>query len=354
MSADLRPCGYFVESYRKDARFVHTRLERVLMVFALAAIFALPAFLDVAWVSFLNRTAITLVVVMGLQIMTGYTGLINIGQSAFMGVGAYATAIIGTHLDVPFLVVMLLGACATTVFGLLFAFPAGRIHGFYFALTTLAAQFLFAVLIVRLPAGLFGGATGLRLNEPAIFGFAFNTPHRFFYLVAPIALLATIIVINIVRSRVGRAFIAVRDNDHVASVTGINIFWYRVLAFSVAAFFAGIAGSLIGYRNGFVHFEQFTLFQSLWFLAMLIIGGLASPLGAFLGVLSLSLLQELINIFGAELAAILPVGGASVVFPLLNLALGVALILSLILMPRGMAHMYHRAERRYRLWPFPH
>jgi branched-chain amino acid transport system permease protein len=349
-----RPCGDFIDRYDKDMPYVHTRAERVVLLAVLVLAVLLPFYGDTAWTNFAANVGISLIVVLGLQVMTGYGGLVSVGQSAFVGIGAFVTAMLAARYGLPFYVAIPLAALATALLALIFSVPAGRIHGFYFALTTLAAQVLFGLVVVRLPSEWFGATEGLTVRYPSLFGFVFNTPERMYFLVLPTVLILVIVAINIIRSRVGRAFVAVRDNDLAAGVTGINVFTYRVLAFSVAAFFGGVAGGLSAYKIGFVSADQFTLFQSIWFVAMLIVGGQGSILGAIFGTVALSLLEEFVSRSGPTLSTIVPGAGPELIFPLLNLLLGATMILFLIVMPRGIVHLYNRFDRRLRLWPFPY
>jgi branched-chain amino acid transport system permease protein len=208
--------------------------------------------------------------------------------------------------------------------------------------------------MVRLPADWFGASAGIAVASPVVLGMTVNTPTGYYYLVLPFTVAACFAALLIVRSRVGRAFTAVRDNDLAAEVTGINVTYYKVLAFGIASFFAGTAGSLLAYENRLVHFEQFTMFESIWFLGMLIVGGMGSILGAVVGAIALRLLQELLIISGPYLATVLPGARYDIAFPMVNVALGTTIILFLLYQPRGLAHLYRKAERFFRLWPFPH
>jgi branched-chain amino acid transport system permease protein len=170
----------------------------------------------------------------------------------------------------------------------------------------------------------------------------------------PFTVAAVFATLFIVRSRMGRALISVRDNDLAAEVTGINVTYYKVAAFGLASFLAGLAGGLLAYENKLAHFEQFTLFESIWYLGMLIVGGIGSVLGAVLGAVSLRLVQEILSLVGPRLAELLPGARYDIAFPMINVVLGVLIIVFLIYQPRGLAHLYRRGERYARVWPFPH
>jgi len=349
-----RACGDFSESYLNDMRLIRTRWQWIALTLLMGVLLFYPHVVSGSWTRFATITGITIVAVIGLQILVGLSGQVSVGQSAFMGVGGYFGAIAAAKFGLPFPLPLLAGAVGATLFGMLFGLPAARIKGFYLALTTLAAQFIFEFSMVRLPADWFGASAGIAMPSPVIFGTTINTPTGFYYMVLPFAVLSCFAGVFILRSRVGRAFVAVRDNDLAAEVTGINVTYYKVLAFGIASFFAGTAGALLAYENRLVHFEQFTLFESIWFLGMLIVGGMGSILGAVLGTIALRLLQELLTISGPMLVSYLPGERYDIAFPLVNVVLGTTIILFLIYQPRGMAHIYRKSERFFRLWPFPH
>jgi branched-chain amino acid transport system permease protein len=349
-----RACGSFAESYVDDMRLLRTRWQWIALAVFLGTLLIYPAMASDAWTRFATITGITIISVVGLQLLVGISGQVSVGQSAFMGIGAYFAALAATKLSMPFPFPVLVGALGATVVGLLFGLPAARIKGFYLALTTIAAQFIFQFAVVRLPDEWFGASAGIAVAPPVIFGYTVNDAAEFYYMTLPFTVVAVLSALFILRSRLGRALIAVRDNDLAAEVTGINVTYYKVLAFGIASFFAGTAGALLAYENRLVHFEQFTLFESIWFLGMLIVGGMGSILGAVLGAIALRLLQEILTIFGPFVAELLPGARYDIAFPMVNVVLGVTIIVFLLYQPRGLAHIYRKAERFFRLWPFPH
>ena len=349
-----RACGSFAETYINDMRLLRTRWQWTMLAICMCLLLLYPLIASDPWTRFATITGITIISVIGLQILVGLSGQVSVGQSAFMGIGGYFAAMAATKLALPFPGPILVGALGATVVGILFGLPAARIKGFYLALTTLAAQFIFQFSIVRLPADWFGASAGIAVPPPVVAGMPINTPTAFYYLTLPFVVAAILCALFILRSRLGRAFIAVRDNDLAAEVTGINVSYYKVLAFGTASFFAGTAGALLAYENRLVHFEQFTLFDSIWFLGMLIVGGLGTILGAVLGAIALRLLQEVLTIYGPVIAAILPGQRYDIAYPMVNVVLGTTIIMFLLYQPRGLAHIYRKFERFFRLWPFPH
>lgn len=349
-----RSCGSFSETYADDMALLRTRWQWLALAACLLALLVYPQLVSPAWTRFATISGITVITVLGLQILLGLSGQVSVGQSAFMGIGAYLAGIAATRFALPFPVAILCGAAGATVVGMLFGLPAARIKGFYLALTTLAAQFVFQFAMVRLPESWFGASAGISVPRPVVFGIPIQGAVPFYYLTLPFVVAAVCAALFILRSRVGRALIAIRDNDLAAEVTGINVTHYKVVAFGIASFFAGTAGALLAYENQLAHFEQFTLFESIWYLGMLIVGGMGSILGAVLGAVSLRFVQEMLTILGPSVAELLPGARYDIAFPMINVVLGALIIVFLIFQPRGLAHLYRRSERFARLWPFPY
>ncbi len=349
-----RSCGSFSETYADDMALLRTRWQWLALGVLLVALVAFPLVVSPAWIRFATISGITIISVLGLQILVGLAGQVSVGQSAFMGIGAYFAAVAAVKLQLPFPLPLLAGAFGAAIIGILFGLPAARIKGFYLALTTLAAQFVFQFSVVRLPDNWFGGSAGISVARPFIFGTQVSSTTGFYYLTLPIVVMTVFATLFILRSRVGRALISVRDNDLAAEVTGINVAYYKVAAFGIASFLAGLAGGLLAYENQLAHFEQFTLFESIWYLGMLIVGGMGTVLGAVLGAVSLRLVQELLTLAGPWVAQLIPGARYDIAFPMVNVVLGIMIIVFLIYQPRGLAHLYRRSERYVRHWPFPY
>ena len=208
-----RACGSFSETYADDMALIRTRWQWLALAVALAALMAYPHFVSTGWIRFATISGITVISVLGLQILVGLTGQVSVGQSAFMGIGAYFSAIAAMKLNLPFPVPLLVGASGAAIVGVLFGLPAARIKGFYLALTTLAAQFVFQFTVVRLPEAWFGGSAGISVAPPVVFGSTIKSTIGFYYLTMPFAVLSIFAALFLLRSRVGRALISVRDND---------------------------------------------------------------------------------------------------------------------------------------------
>lgn len=347
-----RPCGTFDESYEKDMAIVRTPLRWAVLAGSLILLALLPLFASYHVISFLNNVAITVILVMGLQVVSGYCGQISFGQAAFMAVGAYTAAILTQKAGLSFWAALPLSGIFTGLFGLLGGAPSLRIKGFYLAVATIAIHFVTMWLILHLE--ITEGSKGLSVQPPQIGSLAFDTDERMFYLIMSVMLVMTYAARNIVRTRVGRAFVAVRDNDLAAQVMGINVFYYKLLAFFISCFYAGVAGALWAHLTLVVHFEQFTLLHALWYVGMLIVGGMGSIPGVFFGVILIRVLDELVMVVSPILAQWFPWMGSAPAAGLGVTAFGIVLALFLINEPRGLAHRWEIIKASVRLYPFSH
>jgi branched-chain amino acid transport system permease protein len=321
--------------------FCGLSMKWVFVILFLGILLVLPYILSIRFVGILTLMAVIAVAVVGLQITIGYAGQINIGQSAFMGMGAYTVAALASHFSLPFWITIPAGGVGAALLGTVFGLPALRIKGFYLALTTIAAQALFPLMIVRTPKKWFGGPLGIDIEPAEFFGITINTETTLYYFVIIITVIMVWAASNLVKCRAGRAFIATRDNEIVAEITGINVYWYKILSFWVGAFYAGIAGGLWMYYFRHLMVDQFTLWSSVWYLGMLIVGGMGSILGAVLGVVLIRTLQELITYLGPYLTQLFPGLGDSIWFMGMNILLGSTIILFLIFEPQGLVHRWN-------------
>ena len=345
-----RPCGTFDETYKQDMAIIRTPLRWGVMIIFLAVLFLMPILGSYYLVTLLNSMAITAIVVLGLQLVSGYCGQISFGQAAFMAVGGYASAILTTKVGLSFWVAMPLAGVITGVFGLLGGAPSMRIKGFYLAVATIAIHFVTMWLLLHL--AITGKSHGLNVEPPRIGAFYFDTDERMFYIIIPVLILLTYGARNIVRTRVGRAFVAVRDNDLSAQVMGVNLFYYKLLAFFISCFYAGVAGSLWAHLTMVCHPEQFTLLNALWYIGMLIVGGMGSIPGVFFGVIMIRALDELVMLLSPYLATWFPWMGSAPAAALGLTAFGLVLALFLILEPRGLAHRWEVIKASVRFYPF--
>ena len=255
-------------------------------------------------------------------------GQINVAQSAFMGVGAYAAARLSEN--VPFWLAISAGGLAAALVSIVFALPAIRVKGFYLALTTLAAQVMFPIIVLALPSDWLGGTSGMAVEPIEISGRMLSTPLDMYYFTLAGVLICSVGAFNLQRSRFGRALCAVRDNELAAEVTGVNVSYYKVMAFFAGSLFAGVAGGFFACYIRYVTTENLNLLLSIWYLGMLIVGGLSSPLGAILGTAFITAIQEAFHALGGALLTAFPNLGGGLVFATSNVILGICILLALI------------------------
>jgi branched-chain amino acid transport system permease protein len=347
----MLPTGIHSQSYAQEARILKTGRSRFWLLLLVAGLMLYPLHAGPYMLGVFTHMFITLMAVYGLYVTVGMAGQINVAQSAFVGIGAFATAKLSGY-GLPFYVVVPLAAVITGAVAVLFALPAARVKGFYLALTTLAAQVVFPIVILALPMAWLGGLVGMSVEPIRLGPLTLGKPIHFYYFTLAVVALLTVAAFNLQRSRFGRAMMAVRDNDVVAEVMGIPVFRVKVAAFFVGSLFAGVAGACTAYFLQFVTVSSFTLFASVWYLGMLIVGGVHSPVGAILGVVFISIVQEGLH----EVAnAVMQAGGGSggVLFALTSIALGGCILVALIFEPRGLAHRWAVLRTAFQLWPFP-
>lgn len=347
----MLPSGVFFQTYASERAWLRTGPQRWWCAGFLVALCIAPWSLNEYVIGVLTQAGITLLAVLGLQITVGMAGLLNLGQSAFVGIGAFTAAALASRGWSLWVCIPAAGLC-TGLVSIAFGLPALRIKGFYLALTTIAAQIMFPIVMIRLPDSWFGGTAGMPVDPPVIFGQSADTPRSMYWLTLAVVVLCFIAVANLGRSRVGRAFRAMHDNDIASSVIGVNLAHTKLTAFFASAFFAGISGALYAYSVRYVSTDQFTLWLSVWYVGMLIVGGMHTPLGAVLGVLAITLLQEGVHALGGmALAGLTGVSGGTV-FALTNVGLGGIIVLMLLFEPLGLAHRWTLLKAAYRIWPY--
>lgn len=348
-----KPCGTFDETYEQDSALVRTGLRWTLLLLLLLSLFVIFPLLSGSYLlDVAINMAFFVIAVLGLQIVVGFTGQISLGHAAFMAVGAYISAVLSYHLAWPFWLTFPCAALGAGLLGILVAVPAVKIRGFYIAVTTLAAHFIIMWLILH-GGNLTHGTSGLPADEISLFGFVFDSERKFYYLAMGFAAAAVFLTTSLMRTKTGRAFIAVRDNDLAAAFMGINVFKTKVLAFFLSSLYAGIAGSLLAHYQGIITVEQFTLMDSIWMLGMLIIGG-STITGAIMGVLFLKILHQVVLFLAPWLGGIFPVLAGSAVAGFVQIFFGAVILLFLVFEPRGLFHRWQVTLSTFRLWPFPY
>lgn len=456
--------GVFHEDYASDTQLRPTTIQRIRILLIFAALFALPFIAGQTEIRVLNQVMIAAIGAIGLNILTGYTGQISLGQGAFLAIGAYSCGLLmvpmagAENLDFPTLfdwaeptvkaialwsapwpIALFLGACITAIIGGFFGLPSLRLKGLYLAVATLAAQQIVEWTIKRwdpidgeldgrttdalnIPRNLLVnweyvsrnstlfailtmiaivivvwllwwahrhfGAEKARLYQGASYVVGFvtlfmlgslflnlinpnvdvanvytnegrwqlnNNEYAFYWLIMPLTVVVTLAATNLFRTHIGRAFIAIRDQDIAAEVMGVNIFQYKVLAFMVSSFVVGLAGGMLALHSTAISFERFTISVSIAYLAMIIIGGLGSVSGSIYGAAFIVILPELLRAMGRSIAGTDPAAQQEFnrVLPFAQQGVfGAAIVLTLIIESGGIHKAWQSIKDYFRLWPF--
>ncbi len=342
-------CGEFHTSYASDMAIFEARRARQALAVFLVALFTVPYWATSYWLDVINRAAIAVIAAMGLNILTGFTGQISLGNAAFLAVGAYATAFLAGH-GVPFLLACPASGLIAAIAGMVFGIPSLRLKGLYLAMATLAAHFIVEFTATHWES-VTGGVAGISVPVPSIFGAAFADDRRLFFLIVPAAIAHLWFAKNLFRTRVGKAFVAIRDQDISAEVMGVEVFRTKLLSFAVSSFYVGVAGSLLAYQARIISPENFPLALAIDYLGMIIIGGLGSVLGSILGAVFITLLPELLRILTGALSGSFP----DLVQLFAPLKLGIfrlAIVLFLVFEPDGLADLWRRIRNWFSLYPF--
>ena len=343
-------CGGFRVSYRSDERMFDTRLPVIALVIFLVVFAFVPRFAGTYWLDVLNRIGIAVIGALGLNILVGFTGQISIGHAAFLAVGAYATAILELNAGLPFYLAIPLAALLTSAFGLVFGIPSLRLKGLYLAIATLAAHFITTYGIIHWER-MTKGVLGLMVPPATIFGLPLDSDARIFYLIFALAVPAVLFTKNLFRTKVGRAFIAIRDRDVAASVMGVSLYRYKLLAFVISSFYAGVAGGLMAHHSRIVFPDAFSLLVAIDYLAMIIIGGMGTILGSIYGAVFMTLLPEVLKLSATSLTGVYP-NAFGLIASARDIVFGLAIIFFLMYEPQGLVRIWLRFRSYWKLWPY--
>ena len=321
---------------------------------AVLLVLVLPLSLHEYYISVLNLVLIAVVGALGLNILVGYTGQISVGHAAFMSVGAYTAANLAVHLHLPFWVTLPAGGLMAALIGAIVGIPSLRIKGLYLAIATLAGQLIIEWIINHTPAISGGAQASIEVPRPTVWGHQLKTQGQLYYFLLFFAVLATVATLNIVRSRIGRAFVAIRDQDIAAEIIGINIFRYKLLSFAISSFYAGVCGVLYTYYFGIANYEAFQIGVSIDYLAMIIIGGLGSVLGTILGAIFVTMLPIVIRLTMEPLAGLFFSSGemSSIIASTRLVLFGCLIIFFLVVEPEGLNRLWRNIRNYFRVWPF--
>ena len=341
--------GSAKQDYAADQALFDTPTQRFWLALLVLALAAFPFLASEYWLYLACLVAIHVISATGLNILTGYTGLVSLGQAAFMGVGAYTVAILQQRWNVPAVLSLPAAGFAALACGVIVGLPSLRVKGLYLAIATIAAGVL-AHFVFSHFTSVTGGSGGLTVNPASVAGLALDNSFRFYWLAVPLTAAALFGAANLLRTRIGRAFIAIRDRDISAEVLGIPLLRYKLLAFAISSFYAGVAGGLYAYFFRAVTPETFPLVMSIFFLAAVIVGGLGTVLGSVLGAVFMTLVPEVLKL----VMGWLPLAGNAALYlsPVRTIVFGALIVLFLVFEPHGLAEVWRRVRRAFHLWPF--
>jgi len=364
MSSVWLPCGDYHQNYGEDQGWWQTRFIKGKMILLLLAVFVgIPLFLDEYWVSVGTMIGYTAMGALGVQLLIGYSGLLTLGHAAFIAVGAYTSTMLILQFPWPaflldsglaYPISIVAAGIVAGLWSVLFGLPSVKVKGFYLILTTMAAQFITVDFILTQYISQIGGrgqAFSLPPGTIKIGPWVIDTERSIYYLMAVILSLMVIVMANLLRSKPGRAWVAIRDNDIAAEALGINIVWYKLLAFFVAGFMAGVAGAFWVCNTAALSPEHFQWFLSLWLVGVILIGGVGSIQGAIFGSIFMVVVMELLQMGAIPLAEYYPKILVDFAY-IKDMAFGLAICAFLIYEPNGLAYRWWQAKNYFNLWPF--
>jgi branched-chain amino acid transport system permease protein len=351
VSSQPRASGYFRTSYGEDLTLVGTRLQRVSLVALAIALIGFPLIASPFQLDLACQVFLTCVGSLSLMLLTGFAGQISLGHAGLIAAGAFTVGILFRETNAPFWITLPAAAVVGALLGIIFGLPSLRLRGLYLAVSTLALHFVVIYLGGEYESRR-GFSTGIVIDPPKL-GTMSITDNRAWYFILLVAAAATLLLCaNLLRARTGRAWRAIRTRETVAEALGIGIAGYKLLAFVISSAMTAVAGALFAYYRGFVSVEAFSLFLTIQYLAMVIIGGMGSLLGALLGSAFVTLFPYLIE------SSLLALPGAqsyaSLLFAVNYSAFGLVMILFLIWEPLGLVGIWHRVQNYFLLWPFKH
>jgi len=367
MSTTYLPCGVFHETYAQDHAWFQTRFIRGKMILlALLLFLGVPAIADGYWLSVCNSIGYTVLGALGVQLLIGFCGQVTLGHAAFIAVGAYTSTLLILEFPWPQVLMdlglayplsILIAAVMAGLWSVLFGLPSAKVKGFYLILTTMAAQFIIVDFIITQYVSQIGGRGQafslppgtLKVGPWAIDG----NDLRIYYMMLVLVILCLVGVVNLLRSRVGRAWVAIRDNDISAEVMGINIVIYKLLAFFVAGFIGGIAGSFWISNLAAISPEHFPWSWSLWLVGVILIGGVGSIHGTIFGSIFMVVVMELLQLLVMQFAD--TSWGSRFLMDFLFIkeaCFGLAICAFMIFEPNGIAYRWWQSKNYFNLWPF--
>jgi branched-chain amino acid transport system permease protein len=329
--------GDFKETYRDDIKIFQTAFVKFWLLLFCLFLLIFP---------FVASRYLTL----GINLLTGYTGQVSLGHAAFLAIGAYTSAILSSRFGIPFWILLPLSGISAAISGLLIGIPSLRLRGLYLVITTLAFQFIVEHVIYRWESLTYGD-NGIALATPELAGLMLDSDRRFYYLVIVVVVLSVMTIKNITRARVGRAFQAIRDRDITAETMGINLTNYKLLAFTVSSFYAGMAGALYAYYMAYISPDHFSLMVSIHYVAMIIVGGMGSVLGSIFGAIFITLLPEVLGVFTRMAGEFFP-ASISRFGDVKGIVYGLVIVGFLIYQPSGLHGSWVKLKAYFKTYPF--
>jgi branched-chain amino acid transport system permease protein len=348
------PAGVYHERYAASHAWWQTHFVRAKMALLVVVVATLPLWANLYLVSVANIVLYTILSALGVQLLIGYCGQITLGHAAFIAVGAYTTAGGVLFWGLPYPVAMGLGCLLAGLWSTLFGLPSARIKGFYLIMTSMAAQFITVDFIITKYVSRVGGREHYFSLPPGtltVAGWPVDSDVKVYYLAAGLTLVCFVAVANLLRTRVGRAWIAIRDNDVAAETLGVQVVRYKLLAYFTAGVLAGVAGGVWIPSLFFVSPEHFQFSWSLWLVGVILIGGVGSLHGVVFGSLFVTGVLELLKFAVIPLAELFPALVERFLY-VKEAAFGLAIILFLLYEPRGLAYRWQQLKNYFNLWPF--
>jgi len=352
----MSKCGIYSTKYEDELIFARTPFQKICLILGLVFLLSIPWIASPYYMVVLIFIYIAIIGAIGLNILTGFAGQISLGQAALLAVGAYTAGALAVYLGFPFLLAIIVSGLVTAGFGAIIGIPSLRIKGFYLAITTLLAHYI-VFFILHLPwvAPHLGVPHGFLL-PPVSFGPIKIPPaHQnffFYYFTLGSAAFATWTAANLMRSKLGRAFVAIRDNDNVASVLGINVFRYKLLAFIISSFYVGVAGAIYAFYVRQIVPGHFDIRVTIDYIAMILVGGLGRIWGSILGAVIIILLSEFLRLFTTVYISPIFPELVAYVEALKLILYGGIIIFMVIVEPLGVVALLRRVKEYFKLWPF--
>lgn len=349
MSSRIHASGYFRTDYAQDLRLIQTRTQRAWLVLGIGILVVYPWVADAFLLDLANQVFLAGIGALALMLLTGFAGQISLGHAGLLAAGAFTTGILFKELNASFWVTLPASAAVGALLGLVFGLPSLRLRGLYLAVSTLALHFIVAYLGGEYEVHR-GFSTGIVVDPPQLFGWTLDRGREWYWVLLAACTATLFVCINLLRSKTGRAWQAIRDREAVAEALGVGVAAHKLLAFVVSATMTSVAGCLFAYYRGFVSVEAFSLFLSIQYIAMVIVGGMGSLLGALLGAAFVVLFPYAIEWTMQLLPFAQQVSG--MVFAVNYAAFGLVMIGFLVFEPQGLVGIWRRIQDWFLLWPF--